>query len=129
MNTKLLMTASSFFLGVLGLSATFAPAEMATWFGLHGNIIIIFQLMGALYLGFAFLNWNAKAVLIGGIYSKPVALGNLVHFMSGALALLKWAVNPGTNLFLWIITGLYILFALLFAIVTFYPPRLQGIAG
>src|SRR5204862_7388254 len=33
----------------------------------------------ALYLGFAVLNWMGCVVLFGGIYGRPVALGNLCH--------------------------------------------------
>tara|TARA_B100000795_G_C22758264_1_gene422450 strand:- start:769 stop:1020 length:252 start_codon:yes stop_codon:yes gene_type:complete len=45
--------------------------------------------MGAMYLGFAMLNWMAKGPLIGGIYDKPIAVGNFMHFGVGALALVK----------------------------------------
>ena len=47
------------------------------------------QLLGALYLGFAMLNWMTKASLIGGIYNRPLAIGNFMHFAAGALALVK----------------------------------------
>ena len=35
------------------------------------------------------VNWMAKDSLIGGIYNRPVALGNTLHFLMGALALGK----------------------------------------
>jgi hypothetical protein len=35
------------------------------------------------------LNWMARANLIGGIYSRPVAMGNFLHFAMVAIALLK----------------------------------------
>jgi len=36
-------------------------------------------------LGFSILNWMSKASLIGGIYNKPLLIGNLLHFL-----LLQW---------------------------------------
>jgi hypothetical protein len=46
-------------------------------------------MLGALYLGFAILNWMAKGVTMGGIYNKPIVLGNLMHFGVGSLAMIK----------------------------------------
>ena len=58
------------------------------------------QLLGALYIGFAMANWTAKDNAIGGIYSRPLSLANCVHFVAGALALLKYetAHEFGTSL-------------------------------
>jgi hypothetical protein len=50
---------------------------------------ILVQLMGALYVGFGALNWMSKGSLMGGIYGRPVAVGNVLHFFAGALALVK----------------------------------------
>jgi hypothetical protein len=38
------------------------------------------------------LNWMARANRIGGIYSRPVAMGNFLHFTMGALVLLGLAM-------------------------------------
>jgi hypothetical protein len=80
------------------------------------------QLAGALYLGFAMMNWMAKTVLIGGIYALPLAIGNFSHFLIGALALLKYAFAAPNSLFLWLFTIIYALFAVLFGIVFFTHP-------
>lgn len=91
MNTRLLMRASAIFLGVLGAAATFLPQEILARAGAPpvGFSVELVQTAGALYLGFAMLNWMAQGNAIGGIYSRPVAIGNLVHFTIAALALLK----------------------------------------
>lgn len=83
MNTKYLMISSSVFLALIGVVCTFAPAEMISYIGLNDSdaFVVIVQILGALYLGFAILNWTAKGNLIGGIYSKPVSLGNFLHFV------------------------------------------------
>ena len=51
--------------------------------------ILIMSLTGALYWGFGILNWMAKETLIGGIYNRPITLGNLLHFGTGGIALVK----------------------------------------
>jgi hypothetical protein len=89
------MVASAAVMGLAGLAALFLPAEIlknvqepSTAFQM-----ICLQIMGALYLGFALMNWMAKTVLIGGIYSRPLAIGNFFHFLTGALILFKAMMN------------------------------------
>lgn len=91
MKARLLMMLSAVFMAIIGLAATFLPQEMAVYFGADrgGFAAIALQVLGALYLGFAFLNWTARGHLIGGIYGRAVTLGNLCHFTVGALALVK----------------------------------------
>src|SRR5687767_3301513 len=96
MNTRVVMGASALVMGALGLSATFLPQEIAAYVTASpGALPLLIQVLGALYFAFAMLNWSAKDSLLGGIYNRPVALGNLVHFVIGALALAKGAfANP-----------------------------------
>lgn len=124
MNTKLLMTSSAVSLAMIGLACSFIPHEILAYFGVVDLAIfpLILQILGALYLGFALLNWTAKANLIGGIYSKPVAIGNFMHYMVGSLALFKFFIaHTDLNLIL-IPTVIYTIFALLFGKVTFGNP-------
>ena len=126
MNTRLLMRASAVFLGIVGAAATFLPQEILGRAGTPpaGFSVVLIQMTGALYLGFAMLNWMAQGNLIGGIYSRPVAIGNLAHFTIGALALLK-AILAGQR-FPEVVVGaaIYTVLAVLFAVVAFgHPPR------
>ena len=124
MNTKYLMIASSIFMGLLGLSATFLPNEILNYVGLNPTILptLLIQITGALYLGFALMNWMAKTILIGGIYSKPLCVGNFLHFTVAGLALIKGAFhNPGLNYIL-ISAIAYSIFAILFGVVLFTSP-------
>ncbi len=121
MNTKLLMTSSAVSLAIIGLACSFFPHELLAYFGVVDLAVfpLILQILGSLYLGFALLNWTAKANLIGGIYSKPVAIGNFMHYMVGSLALFKFFIgHTDLNLIL-IPTVIYAIFALLFLKVTF----------
>ena len=129
MNTKLLMMLSSILLGITGIAFSFLPQEIAGIIGINGAGIILLQVMGALYFGFATMNWMAKANLIGGIYSKPVAIGNFSHFLIGALALSKIAFKGGGPAYLWLGAVVYLVFALLFGIVFFGTPAMVNKAA
>jgi len=126
MNTKILMTASALFLGIIGIGLTFLPEEIAEYLRFDGNqiAILILQILGALYLGFALLNWMTKHNLIGGIYSRPLIIGNLLHFLVSSFALIKIALNP-ENYFEVIITLtlIYSIFTLCFAYVFITNPK------
>lgn len=127
MNTRILMSASAVFLGVVGLGASFLPQEILGYCGVRPEelLVLIVQVAGALYLGFAVLNWAARGNLLGGIYSRPVALGNFLHFTVVALALVK-AFLAGQREFVVIVgTVLYVLFAAAFGKVLFSPPSAQ----
>jgi hypothetical protein len=121
----MLMTVSAIFLCSAGIFLSFAPQEIAGYFGLDEKIKItslILQTLGAVYFAFGLLNWTAKANLIGGIYSRPVAVGNFVHFTIGALALVKGYFRGQEEMVVLISGVLYSVFAILFGIVFFAHP-------
>ena len=125
MNTKWVLTASALFLAVIGIGLTFLPKEIAGLMGLESIKFfpLVLQLAGSLYFSFAMINWMAKGSIIGGIYNKPIALGNFTHFFIGALALLKFWMNVGgLPQSVEILTVLYALFAILFGLIVFKHP-------
>ena len=111
-------------MAVVGVLFQFLPHEFLNYFGVEavGIMPLFVQIAGALFLGFAMMNWMAKTVLIGGIYARPLAMGNFVHFMVGALALLKNAFAAQNSLAVWTAAIIYSLFAVLFGIVFFTHP-------
>ena len=121
---RLLMTLSAIMLALLGLPCIFVPEIVLA--KLSGSTTpgaeLIVQLTGALYLGFAGLNWMGRGNLIGGIYGRPVAIGNLMHFLVGGLALLKTASKMSAPLLAWGIAVDYTIFAAWFALVVFGNP-------
>lgn len=122
MNTRILMTTSAIILGATGILLTFMPREVANFYHLTESTTIQFQVLGALYFGFAMLNWTAKANLIGGIYSRPVCIGNFSHFLIGALALTKLVLHNNFEINILIFTIMYLMFAILFGYVFFTNP-------
>lgn len=123
MPTRILMIASAALLAVIGLAASFMPQELL---GLHGtapdNATVLFvQMAGAVYLGFAMLNWAARGVLMGGIYARPIALGNFLHFIMVAITLIKAAIAFGV-VPLAVSAAVFSVFAVGFGLVLFRPP-------
>ena len=128
MNTKTLMIISAIFLAVNGFGFTFFPNEIAGLLINDDNyiLILILQILGALYLGFSILNLTAKASLIGGIYNKPILIGNLLHFFTASMTFIKLTFKAETNLqLIFSYTIIYSLFTLSFGYVFFTNPSLK----
>jgi len=130
MNTKLILTAGAFILGIIGLAFTFIPDEILKSADMPSSVLslILIQLLGALYFGFAMLNWMAKGAIIGGIYNKPIATANLAHFFMGAAAIIKALIhNPSSAWFLWLAGSIYLFFAVSFGkIFTTHPTEVKS---
>jgi len=123
MQTKLLMGLSALFMALLGLVSSFGPHEILSMTGssTEGFPVLIIQITGALYLGFAMLNWMARGVLIGGIYSRPLAMGNFMHFAVVTIVLSKSVVANYASILLGV-TLAYGIFTLWFGLVLFTHP-------
>lgn len=108
-----------------GIALTFAPQELLSLSGAADRpltVVLILQATGALYMGFALLNWMAKDNLIGGIYSRPVALGNLLHFFVVTMTLVR-ALAAGTRTpGVIALTLVYTLLSTWFGLVVFRSP-------
>ena len=109
---------------MLGLLMTFAPQEVLTWGGSQARPfpVLVVQAAGALYLGFAMVNWTARGTVIGGIYGRPVALGNLVHFFVVAATLLRAVAAAHGSRVLWAAFVAYAVFAGWFGLLVFRGP-------
>jgi len=88
---------SAVFLALLGLLTSYWPDKVLET---HGTVpdnatLLLVQMMGAVYLGFAILNWTARGVVIGGIYARPLALGNFLHFAMVGVMLTRAAITHG----------------------------------
>ncbi len=126
MNSKLLMTASAFIMGALGISASFMPVEILQALEQTPTpaLILVVQITGSLYFGFAIINWMAKTYLIGGIYAKPLTMGNFAHFLIAGIAIAKAAINNSiTSKYILILVIIYLLFAVAFGLVAFTNPK------
>jgi hypothetical protein len=112
MLAKSIMVGSSLVLGALGLVASFAPEELLGMLSLDPTrpLPLLIQLLGAGYAGLALSNWFARDSAIGGIYGRPLAMGNGLHFLVAAIALAKAVFAGGAHVLL---GGLAIVYAIL----------------
>jgi hypothetical protein len=123
--TKLIMTASALLLAIIVGGFTFAAPEIANYLLQNSTPTapLIMQLLGALYFGFAMLNWMARGSIMGGIYNRPIVMANLAHFLIGSLAIIKTMINDSSlPTPVWIIGFFYAIFSILFAVIFFTSP-------
>lgn len=112
MKSRPVMTAAAIVPALFGLACIFAPDEILGQ--LHGAAGgpalsgLILQLLGAAWFGIGMTNWYSRTAPIGGIYGRPIVMGNTVHFFAGAMAAGRYAAahpSPFT-LILAVILGL-----------------------
>jgi hypothetical protein len=122
MRTKKLMSVSAALMGTGGLVATFLPQEALAYHRLasDGASVLLVQTVGALLLGFAIQNWSARGNLMGGIYSRPLTLGNFMYLLMMTITLARMAIEGAQpQLFIWL--GMHALLAAWFGAVLFGP--------
>src|SRR5210317_1839787 len=123
LNTKTLMTLSAIFLGIGGVLLSFLPKEALHLLGKENDLSFILQICGALFLGFAMLNWMVKSSLIGGIYNKGVVVANFAHFFIGSSVLIKQYAKNTDMRYLLILGIAYSIFAICFGYLLFNGPK------
>jgi hypothetical protein len=128
--TKWLMMSSALIMGGVGALCSLMPQEVLHWTGASASVqeTLLVQVLGALYFGFAMINWMGKSNLIGGIFGRPVAFGNFAHFGVAALAITKVALIYPGNIVIWLTATTYALFAFLFGFIIFRHPSLRQCA-
>jgi hypothetical protein len=93
MSGRLILSFSAIFLFIAGGATLFAPGELARAFDPTGSraLPVTVQLIGSGFLGFALMNWMSRRNRIGGIYARPLGMGNLLLFATAALTVGKAA--------------------------------------
>jgi hypothetical protein len=129
-NTRYLMTASALAMGAAGFAGSFLPDEiLRAMEGPAGGLMpTIVQLLGALWLAGAMTNWTSRGNAIGGIYGRPLAVGNVTHFAIGAITLGKLAIAGGAPMTVLVGALVYAIFAIAFAAVMFSAGPVSGSA-
>jgi hypothetical protein len=128
MNSKVIMSASAIMLASIGIMLTFLSTEVLGYLQITTTAILqlLIQILGALFFAFAMLNWMAKGSTIGGIYNRPIAIANFTHFVMGALTLSKVVLNNTERpSIIWLLTSVYVLFAILFGMILFRSPKMS----
>lgn len=111
-------------MGALGVIASFLSHETLRFIGatVETQTVLIVQVLGAAYLGFAFLNWYLRGFVIGGIYNRPLGLANTLHFAIVSVILIKVSLAVDSAA-LWVFTAIYVIFAAWFGKVLFSAPK------
>lgn len=117
---RLVMTASAALLTGIGAVLTFASREAAVGLDFSAPAAeISLEMLGALCLGTGMTNWMSRRNLLGGIYGRPLGVGNMVHFVVGSFALQRVAGTGSMPQVAWPLFVIYLLFALSFAWIVF----------
>jgi hypothetical protein len=118
------MSISAAFLALIGVAITFLPQELLTYASAQPTqaLVLLIQVLGALFLGFATLNWMNRGAHVGGIYGRPVTMANFFHFAIGAVALLKGALALDFPIDVTVVAIAYAVFGAWFGLVLFTHP-------
>jgi hypothetical protein len=127
-STRLLMTASAAVMAAAGIAGSFLPDEILAGLGVArgGPSTTIMQVLASLWLAAAMTNWMARGNAFGGIYGRPIAVGNLTHFAIGGITLAKMVAGGGAPLPLVVAAVVYTVFAAAFAVVMFSAGPVSG---
>lgn len=90
--SHLLMWSSASFNGILGIIFSFFPQEVLSQFGeaIGPLTTLALQILGAFYMGLALMNYTGKKAVVGGIYNRPIQMGNTVYCSIAAITLIKY---------------------------------------
>ena len=123
MSSKNLLLSSSLCLLLAGIALTFLPDETARLFSplVAPQLVMLIQVLGALLFGNGMLNWLSKDQVIGGVYGRPLVVGNTAHFVTGGLALLRHLPSHHSPEMI-AVTLLYVIFGASFARLLFVSP-------
>ena len=125
MNSKFIMIICAAILGIIGVILIFLPKESEVYLNMGNSKTIVFQILGALYFGFAIINWTAKGNLTGGIFNRPIVIGNFTHFFIGSLILIKFTIVHTSQIVLILIMIAYLALAVTFGYLLFMHPGLE----
>jgi hypothetical protein len=117
------MTLSAALNAALGVGASFMPQEILNYAGAIAEpfTVSVIQIAGALYIGFALLNWSARGALLGGIYGRSIVLANFAHFAIAAIMLVKLVLSGEQGAAVLAATFVYAIVAAWFGVVLFGP--------
>lgn len=121
MNSKTILTSYAILMAIAGIGVLFLGDEVTALLNIQSSPLIN-ALLAALFFGFATTNWHSKNLTIGGVYGRPLVLGNLSHTLIGSISLIKIANDTSTSTTI-ILTIIYSIFALAFTWLMYTHPK------
>jgi hypothetical protein len=126
------MALSAALLGAVGGALLFAPLDTAPWLALGSarDNEATLQLLGSALFAFAMMDWQGRSAIYGGIYGRPIAMGNLfvAVFLAlglGQAQLARPLPSPVPTAPGWIVSVLFVGLAVAFGGVLFNRPWIR----
>ena len=111
---QFIVAAAAIYLLLVGALCLFLPEKVGAQFGAGANApLLLIQVLGSACLGLGLLDWVSRHSMVGGIYGRPLVIGNLVHFVCGALVFARSLMDAQTAM-TWIGLAVYSVFAIAF---------------
>lgn len=122
MSSRTILTITSILLFATGGLAVFAADEVAGLMDLEVSFEtrIFAEFAGIGMLALAIQNWMSRGRPIGGVYARPLGLGNLLFFSTSALTLGRYLVAETLPREMIAVCGVFALLALAFAWLVFF---------
>jgi len=114
--SSLITTTSALVLAIGGIALLFGSDELLPRLmpGMPPGATVLGQLVSAGWLALAWLNWNQRRIVVGGIYGRPTVLANLMLFLVSACSLGHWAMASGASPVLLALTVLFVVLAVVY---------------
>lgn len=103
--SKYILISSAVLNAILGIAITFLPQETGQFIGtteMNYADLALMQILGSALIGIAITNFMSRGATVGGIYGKPIQMGNLVFHLATGLGLLKFVFSAES----WILFGI-----------------------
>ena len=109
-------TLSAIVLAVGGVALLFGSDELLPRLmpAMPASATVLGQLISAGWLALAWLNWNQRRMIVGGIYGRPTVLANLMLYLVSAFSLGHPAMAGGASPVLLFLTGLFAVLTLVY---------------
>lgn len=116
--------ASALFLVVAGVALLFAADIVlpAVFPGFPPTAVWLGQLIAAGWLAVGALNWQSRALILGGIYGRPVVYANVMLYVVTATSMFKPLLAVGASPLLWLVGAPAMVFALVYGVLLFRGP-------
>ncbi len=117
-------TSSAVVLAVGGIALLFGSNELLAPMvpGASAGITVLGQMVAAGWLAVAWLNWNQRQMVIGGIYGRPAVLANFTLYLISVSSLAHRLMAGGAPVVLLVLALLFGLLTLVYAMLLLRGP-------
>lgn len=116
-----ILVGSSLLLAVLGVGLLFFPEASADILSLPEESARALPLIAGGQLGLAMLNWAGRGAVYGGVYGRPIVVGNFGNAVITSSVLLRLQMDDGSATG-WLALVALLLYLVAFIRLTFWPP-------